>query len=566
MSGNVEHETETIITAGIHQQKHANASILVDENPLYAFRVDKLETNGTVRLVSVWCDQTLGAGPKNGDDDGFPVVNNVSDLIVRSNRPANRQRTNRGLYRIGVIKAGGAGTTSILGRSSDDASVNLKNMVFLDSWELEASRVPIWWTYRDSSSQWWSFVPFRQKPISYSLAQFSLNMDIQNSFSVTIQNNEGKYLRRIKPIVENMNRVPHVRFDSFAPSAGTLPSSFVWHVRSVSGLHHLYTVKSSETDQYLGLQSQKNTFDLVNSTIALPRKYFIIEHAGGVGEKMRFSILSAYSFTQYPEDYRATSVVHTDLNSYAMNLDKTKRKTKEDSTFTITVVRDLSYCLKNAELMSSTECKLQCGKTTNTRNMCNEKINRFCGLSLKNMLTSDVCQAFCNDTTNGVKVNDPSCRIGLQKLCKNATADERSKYSAECACFFDTDYYTSMLERTFPSRLFQKEQAAVKDLSPVCWFPACAKQDMNWKKPKDASCTISSMQPFSECLKVQLSKDVGNYDAYKNHLITECVGNSSQSGGRASDFEIQASSNYQSYVPMLLFILVLLILLASLRR
>jgi hypothetical protein len=250
------------------------------------------------------------------------------------------------------------------------------------------------------------------------------------------------------------------------------------------------------------------------------------------------------------------------MNAYAMNLDKIARKNDADSLFTVTVVRDLLYCLQNIELMGSAECKAQCNnQNTKTRNQCNEKINRFCALSLKNMLTSEVCQAFCDDATSGVKMNEPSCRNALQTLCKNATPSERVEYGKDCACFFDSEYYTPMLKKTFPSSLFQTEQSAVSNLSPVCWFPDCAKQAVNWKKPKDASCAISAMQPFSECLKVQISKNFANLDAYKNNLITECIDGHVHSGGcndYASLYASTATNRPSSYVAIIVCLLVLL--------
>lgn len=529
MAGNVQHETETTISAGLHAQKHANTSLVVEENPIYAFRVEQINANGTMQLVNVWCGQGLGAGKPRWRESGLPVVSGKSVLTVLPHRSTKRQMTNRSLYLIGVQNAGSDGASSA---RDDGAPVDLQsikrtqNMAFLDSWELDSSRVPVWWTSaRDSSSQWWTFIPFRRRPISYSLAQFSLNADIKNAFSVTIQNSEGKYLRRIRPIVDHVGSVPHVRFDVFTPTmSGTLPGSFVWKVQSVKELHHLYTLKSSESDQSIGLVPQKGTFDLTPNRTSLPRQYFLIEHVGGGGESIRFRMRSAYTYTQSDEDHCATSVVHTDMNAYALNLDKTKRKTADDSVFTITVVRDLGYCLKNVEAMSSAECKAQCNNQgTATRNQCNEKIGRFCATSLKNLLTSDVCREFCDDATTGARMNESSCRNALRTLCKKATAEERAKYGADCACFFEPTYYEDKLERIFPSRLFPKEKPAVKELSPVCWFPSCAKQTKSWKQPKNESCTIRELKPFSECLKVQIRKDVANLDAYKNNLITECI-------------------------------------------
>ena len=570
MTGNVHHETETTIAAGLHTQKHASTSLSFDENPIYAFRIDQLDqqpqqTNNTtenrtvfrMRLVNVWCNQSLGAGRPNRGDGGFPVVDGgASILTVMHHRNANRQRTNRGIYRIGIQKDNRLRTGT---STSDPSTYDIKQMVFLDSWELDTTCVPTWWPYRDSSSQWWSFVPFLPKPLSYSLVQLSRNSDIRNAFSVTIQNNDGKYLRRIRPVVEHVNTVPHVRFDLFTPTmAGTLPSSFVWQLQATNELHHLYTLQSTETSQSIALIPQKGTFDIAGAGISLPRTLFLIEYVSGLGDSMRFRIRSAYAFTQYPDDSCATSVVHTDMNAYAMNLDKSKRKTDDDSLFTVTVVRDLDFCLKNVELMSSPECKAQCDdQTTNTRNQCNEKINRFCATSLKNLLTTDVCRDFGNEPTN-----ESACRMALQKLCNNATPDERAAYGADCACFLNADYYTPKLETFFPSRLFPNEQLAVKDLSPACWFPSCSKLALNWKKPKDPSCSIGNMQPFSECLKVQIRRDVGNnVEAYKNNIITECFVRSG--GGQVAH---EAHTNPSSVCITLVLVGILALLLMLLHR
>ena len=547
MAGNVKTETETTITAGIHTQNHANTSLLVDENPIYAFRVDQMDDSGKMRLVNVWCGQNLGIGSHKRPDGGRAVVNNASDLWVMHHMSSKRQTTNRGLYRIGV-------DTGIQGKSdAKKGPINRQKMAFLDSWELEPSCEPIWWSAnRDSSSQWWSFIPFRRSPVSYSLVQFSLNMDLQKPFSVTIQNSSGKYLRHIRPIVDHVNSVPHVRFDVFTPTmAKSLPSSFLWQIKAVNELHHLYTIHSGETTSALGLIPQKDTLDITKVRDSNPRLFFIIEHFGGYGDSMRFKMRSAFSFTQSPDDHCVTSVVHTDMNSYALNLDKSKRKADTDSLFTVTVVRDLQYCLTNVEQMNSTECKAQCNdQKPVTRNKCNQKINQFCASSLKNLLTSDVCQSFCDYTMNEVKMNETSCRVALQKLCNKATPDERAVYGADCACFLEPDYYTPMLEKTFPSRLFHKEQPEVKTLSPVCWFPACAKQSMKWKQPKDALCSIGNMTPFSDCLNVQIRKDFTNLDAYKNNLITECIRNT-QSGGRKDE------SINVCYITIILFAVVL---------
>jgi hypothetical protein len=550
MAGNVTNETETTITAGIHTQGHANTSLLVEENPIYAFRVDQMDENGRMRLVSVWCGQYVGVGSRLQSDGGRTVVNRASDLWVRHHMPSKRQATNRGLYRIGV-------ETGVKGASaaSKPRATDRKRLAYLDSWELEPSREPTWWaTHRDSSSQWWSFVPFRRTPVSYSLVQLSSNTSIQSAFSVTIQNSQGKYLRHIRPIVDHMHRVPHVRFDVFTPTiAKSLPSSFLWQMRAVNELHHLYTIRSGETANALGVVPQKETLDIIPAGGSSPRGYFIVEHVSGFGESMRFRLRSAFSFTQSPDDQCVTSVIHTDKNSYAMNLDKTKRTNDADSFFTVSVVRDLQYCLQNVDQMNSAECRVQCGDTTQTRRQCNQTIDQFCTSSLKNLLTSDVCQSFCSDAKN-----EQSCRVALQKLCKDATRAERVAYGADCACFRDSDYYTPMLEKTFPSRLFPREQPEIKRLSPVCWFPDCAKQSMNWKKPKDATCSIGSMRSFSDCLNVQIRKNVPNFDAYKNNLITECASNA-QSGGGGD--ENRQSTRPSGYIALLVCILGLLFVL-----
>ena len=98
MAGNVKTETETTITAGIHTQNHANTSLLVDENPIYAFRVDQMDDSGKMRLVNVWCGQNLGIGSHKRPDGGRAVVNNASDLWVMHHMSAlqkNRQHTTR---------------------------------------------------------------------------------------------------------------------------------------------------------------------------------------------------------------------------------------------------------------------------------------------------------------------------------------------------------------------------------------------------------------------------------------------------------------------------------------